>query len=83
MKLFFSPIIVYLKISFLFRSGSQILGRDGQKHRDKTGKTVIFPGIAGKIVQILPWKDGGYLLRVLDPNSPSICAMSMKMSENL
>ena len=50
---------------------SQILGRDRQKSRVKTGlKTVIFPGKSGAIVPILPWQDrSAPFLHVLDPNS--------------
>ena len=54
MKLFQRTALLSLivKIKFLFRWGSQLLGMDGWKMRDKTGKTVLFPGIAGKIVPI-------------------------------
>ena len=57
----------------MFRWGSQILETDGWKSKDKTGKTVIFPEIAGKIVPIFALEgQEAPFLHVLDPNSPSI-----------
>ena len=50
---------------------SQILGRDGWKSRVKTGKTVIFLGIPGKIVPFFLGRIGARFLHVLDPNSSS------------
>ena len=37
----------------------------------KLGKTVIFPEKLEEIVSILPWKDSGPLLHILDANYPS------------
>ena len=59
MKLFKQIVQLSLisEIQFLYRWESQILVRDGWKSRVKTGKTIIFPGIAGEILPIFPWKD--------------------------
>ena len=54
--------------------GKPDFGEGRVESRVKTRETVIFPGIAGKIVPVFPWKDRSPLLHVLDPNSPSFYA---------
>ena len=61
-----------------------MLGRDGSKSRDKTVKTVIFPGIAEKIVPIFALEGWKPPFTCFGPKFPfNLCKISKKMSKNL